>query len=69
MNRTTMREQAFKLEYSLGVQEQENIDEAIELFLESNEITEQNAIEYIKSTIFGIEKNKEEIIKQITKNL
>ena len=69
MNRTTMREQAFKLEYSLGVQEQENIDEAIELFLESNEITEQNAIEYIKLTIFGIEKNKEKIIEQITKNL
>ena len=58
MNRTAMREQAFKLTYSLGVQEQENINEAIELFLESNDIAEQNAVEYIKSTILGIEENK-----------
>ena len=69
MNRTAMREQAFKLTYSLGVQEQENINEAIELFLESNDIAEQNAVEYIKSTILGIEENKEAILEQIRKNL
>lgn len=69
MNRTAMREQAFKLEYSLGVQEQEIVEEAIELFIDSNEITEQNAIKYIKSTISGIEENKEKILELISKNL
>lgn len=69
MNRTTMREQTFKLIYSLGVQKQENIEEAIELFLESNEITEQNAIYYIKTTVLGVKENEKIILEQISKNL
>ena len=69
MNRTEIREQAFKLIYSLEIQKKEDLEEAIELYIESNEITNKNAIEYIKDAIFGIEKNKEEIIKSIEKNL
>ena len=69
MNRTEIREQAFKLIYSLEIQKKEDLEEAIELYIESNEITDKNAIEYIKDTIFGIEKNKEEIISSIEKNL
>ena len=69
MNRTEMREQAFKLIYSLEIQKKEDLEEAINLYIESNEITEKNAIEYIKDAVFGIEKNKEEIVSSIEKNL
>lgn len=69
MNRSEIREQAFKLMYSLEIQKNENLEEQVELYLESNEILDQNAIEYIKDAVFGIEKNKEEIIKKIEKNL
>ena len=69
MNRTEIREQAFKLIYSLEIQKKEDLEEAIELYIESNEITEKNAIEYIKDAVFGIEKNKEEIVSSIEKNL
>lgn len=69
MNRTAIREQAFKLIYSLEIQKQENLEEQIELYLESNNIRNKDAIEYIKDAILGIEKNKEEITKSIEKNL
>ena len=69
MNRSEVREQAFKLMYSLEIQKNENLEEQVELYLESNEILDQNAIEYIKDAVFGIEENKEEIIKEIEKNL
>ena len=69
MNRSAIREQAFKLIYSLDIQRNENLEEQVELYLESNEILDQNAIEYIKDAVFGIEENKEEIIKKIEKNL
>ena len=69
MKRSEIRELAFKLIYSLEIQKKEDLEEAIELYIESNEITDKNAIEYIKDAIFGIEKNKEEIISSIEKNL
>ncbi len=69
MNRSEIREQAFKFMYSLEIQKNENLEEQVELYLESNEILDQNAIEYIKDAVFGIEENKEEIIKKIEKNL
>ena len=69
MNRSEIREQAFKLMYSLEIQKNENLEEQVELYLESNEILDQNAIEYIKDAVFGIEEDKEEIIKKIEKNL
>lgn len=69
MNRSAIRELAFKLIYSLEIQKQENIEQQIELYLESNEIEEIQAKEYIEDAVLGIEKNKEEIISQIEKNL
>lgn len=69
MNRTAIREQAFKLIYSLEIQKQENLQEAIELYEESNEITDEKAKEYIQEVILGIQKNKQEIVKQIEENL
>lgn len=69
MNRSEIREQAFKLIYSLEIQKKENLEEQIDLYLESNNITSQNAIEYIKDAILGIERNKEEISKYIERHL
>ncbi len=65
MNRSEIREQAFKLIYSLEIQKQENLEEQVELYIESNNIKSKDAIEYIKDAILGIEKNKDEIIKNI----
>lgn len=69
MNRTEIREQAFKLIYSLEIQKKEEKEEAIELYIENNNITDKNAIDYIKDAVLGIEKNKEVIIEKIEKNL
>lgn len=69
MNRTKIREQAFKLIYSLEIQKKEPLEEQIELYIESNQITDKNVIEYIQDAILGIEKNKKEIIEKIEKNL
>lgn len=69
MNRTEIREQAFKLIYSLEIQKKEEKEEAMELYIESNNITDKNAIEYIRDAVFGIEKNKKVIIENIEKNL
>ena len=69
MNRSEIREQAFKLLYSLEIQKKEPIDEQIELYLESNEITDKKTISYIEDAAQGIENNKEEIVGKIEKNL
>lgn len=69
MNRTAIREQTFRLIYSLEIQKQDNLEEAIELYEENNQITDQKAKAYITDVIFGIQKNKDEIMNQIEKNL
>lgn len=69
MNRTTIREQTFKLIYSLEIQKEEDLKDAIELYEENNEITDKNAKEYIANTILGIQKNKNKIMQQIETNL
>ena len=69
MNRSAIRELAFRLIYSQEIQKEENIEEQIELFLEANEVQDKNAIEYINDVIKGIETNKKEILELIEKNL
>lgn len=69
MNRSEIREKAFRLIYSLEIQKTEKIDEQVELYLENNNITDENAIEYIKDAVFGIEENKQEILDEISKYL
>ena len=69
MNRSRIREEAFKLIYSLEIQKKENIEEQLELYLEDNNLTDENVVEYINDAVFGIEKNKEEIEEEISKNL
>lgn len=69
MNRSAMREQAFKLIYSLEIQNENEIEENIELYIETNEIEDQNAQKYIKEIVTGIKEKDEEIRKLISKNL
>lgn len=69
MNRTTIRENAFKLIYSLEIQKAEDIEEQIELFFESNDIKDQEAKKYIKDAILGIKEKETDILKGIEQNL
>lgn len=69
MNRSAIRENAFKLIYSLEIQKTENLEEQIDLFFESNNIDDEQAKKYIKDVIFGINENSEEILKDIEQNL
>lgn len=69
MNRSTMREQAFKLIYSMEIMKTKELDEQIKLFFESNSIENQDAKKYIQDALLGIEKNKETIETLIEKNL
>ena len=69
MNRTDMRDNAFKLIYSLEIQKTENIQEQIDLYFESNNIKDEEAKKYITDAILGIQKNQQEILNDIEKNL
>ena len=69
MKRSAIRELAFRLIYSLEIQKAENLEEQIELYLECNEVEDEDAKEYIKDAIFGINEHIEEIQELIEKNL
>lgn len=68
MQRSAMRELAFKLVYEIEVQK-ESEEEQFEIFLENNEITEDVVIEYLKDIKEGIKTNIVEINSLITNNL
>lgn len=68
MQRSAMRELAFKLVYEIEVQKQSS-DEQLEIFMENNEITDKNVIQYLKDIKNGIEQNADEINGLITRNL
>ena len=71
MKRTTARELAFQLIYSLEVQkiDAEERKEGLALFLENNEIEEKQVIQYITDAVEGITKNEDEIAELIASNL
>ena len=69
MDRSSIRELAFKLIYSLEIQKSKDIKEAIDLYLESNEINSQNAKNYIEDAAIGINEHIKEIDTKIEKNL
>lgn len=68
MKRSAAREEAFKLLYSLEIQK-ENLDEQLEMYFESEEITEQEIKKYIRETVKGIESNILNIENKISENL
>lgn len=69
MNRSTMRENAFKLIYSLEIQKFEKVEEQIELYFEINNIKQEETQKYVRDVILGIKKNEEQILKDIEQNL
>lgn len=68
MNRSAAREEAFKLLYSLEIQK-ENIEEQTEIYLENEEISDENTKIYMKNIVDGIEKNITTIEEKISENL
>ena len=69
MKRSAIRELTFRLIYSLEIQKTEDLEEQIELYLECNEVEYDEAKEYIKDAIIGINENINEIQGLIEKNL
>ena len=68
MQRSAMRELAFKLVYEIEVQK-ESEEEQFEIFIENNEITKDAVIEYLKDIKEGIKTNCDEINTLISNNL
>ncbi len=69
MNRSESREAAFKLLYSIQILKDANIEEQIQLFVEDQEIKDNDAKKYISDVIEGITKNNDEIEKIISDNI
>ena len=69
MKRSAIRELAFQLIYSLEIQKTEELEEQVELYLNCNGVEENEAKEYIKDAINGINENINEIQGLIEKNL
>lgn len=65
MSRTEIRELAFQLIYSLEIQNKEDLQEKIDLYLEDNEIEDNSAKEYIIDAVNGIKENEAEIVEII----
>ena len=68
MQRSAMRESAFKLVYELEVQKDSD-DNPFQLFIENNEIQDEKVITYLKDIRDGIKDNTEEINDLIVSNL
>ena len=68
MQRSLMRELAFKLIYETEMQKQLDPNQ-LEIFFENNEIENEEAKLYLRDIRVGIEVEKEEIENLITKNL
>ena len=68
MQRSAMRELAFKLVYEIEMQK-ENTEEQFEIFIENNEIKDEKVVCYLKDIKQGIESNRVDIEKLIENNL
>ena len=68
MQRSLMRELAFKLIYETEMQKQLDPNQ-LEIFFENNEIEEDDVKFYLRDIRIGVETNKEEIESLISKNL
>ena len=69
MKRTEAREEAFKLLYSLQIITEKNIEEQVKIFLDENEINDQEAIKYISNIIEGTNKENDKIEALISENI
>lgn len=69
MNRSAAREQAFKVLYSIEIQKRENIQEQLALYIETESITDKETVEYMRSTVLGVEENLMEINQKVSEHL
>ena len=69
MNRSKTREESFKLLYSLQILKDFNIEEQIEIFLQEEEITDEDSVTYIKDIINGVSNNEKDLEKEIEENI
>ena len=69
MNRSAAREQAFKVLYSIEIQKRENIQEQLALYIETESITDKETVEYMRSTVLGVEANLMEINQKVSEHL
>ena len=68
MNRSKLREETFKLLYSLEFYK-EDIENQINTYIEENEIVHTQDIEYVKNIVSGIENQTDILVKIISENL
>ena len=69
MQRSAMRELAFKFIYGIEMQKNEDDLEQVDIFMESNEITDEKVKEYLEDIQKGLKENSSEINDLIEKNL
>lgn len=69
MKRSAIRELTFRLVYSLEIQKTDDLEEQIELYLQCNDVEDNEAKEYIKDAVIGIKEYNMEIQGLIEKNL
>lgn len=69
MQRSAMRELAFKFIYGLEVQKSIDDLEQLDIFVEDNELTDEKVIKYLKEIQNGLIENSGEIDNLIEKNL
>lgn len=69
MQRSAMRELAFQMIYGIEMQKEEDNQEQVDIFVESNEITDEKAIQYLKNIQKGLVENGETIHTLIENNL
>lgn len=68
MNRANSREEAFKLLYSMEIQQAKE-EEQLELYFENNEIEDSKIQKYIRNSWNGVKENEEEICGKISEHL
>lgn len=68
MNRSTIREFAFKAIYGMEIQKEYD-EEQLDIFMNENNISDEDAVEYLKDVFKGIVDNKEKILDLISSNL
>lgn len=68
MNRSAVRELAFKAMYGMEVQKEYD-KEQLNLFISENNLEDKQAIQYLNSIFDGVEAHNDEIIGLISENL
>lgn len=69
MQRSAMRELAFQLIYGLEMQKDQENPEQVDIFVETNEITDAKVIQYLKDIQAGLCEHSSEINRLIANNL